>query len=145
MTNPHSIVARDAWLEARLALLAKEKEFTRLRDQLNQQRHDLPWERVAKTYVYDGPDGAETLAQLFAGNSQLIAYHFMFALDWDSGCPSRSRSRCMRSRPRSTRWGCRADSRAINSPSGGAGFAAGAFTRGALPEPHPQLIRSGPE
>src|ERR1700732_4613122 len=90
MTNPHSIVARDAWLEARLALLAKEKEFTRLRDQLNQQRHDLPWERVAKTYVYDGPDGAETLAQLFAGNSQLIAYHFMFALDWDSGCPSRS-------------------------------------------------------
>jgi len=86
MTKPHSIVARDAWLKARLALLAKEKEFTRLRDQLSQQRRDLPWERVAKTYTFDGPDGAETLEQLFAGKSQLIVYHFMFPPD-GKPCP----------------------------------------------------------
>ena len=86
MTNRHSIVARDAWLEARLALLAKEKELTRLRDQLSQQRRELPWERVAKTYAFDGPDGAETLAQVFAGKSQLIVYHFMFPPDGEP-CP----------------------------------------------------------
>lgn len=86
MTDQHPVVAHDAWIEARRALLNKEKEFTRLRDQLSQQRRDLPWERVGKTYVFDGPNGAETLAQLFAGKSQLIVYHFMFPPD-GAPCP----------------------------------------------------------
>jgi len=84
----HKIVSHDKWIEARKELLAKEKEFTRLRDKLSQQRRDLPWERVDKTYVFDGSGGAQTLAQLFAGMSQLIVYHFMFAPDWDMGCRS---------------------------------------------------------
>lgn len=84
----HRIVSRDQWLDARRALLAKEKQFTRLRDQLSQERRDLPWEKVEKTYVFDGPNGRETLADLFAGKSQLIVYHFMFAPDWEEGCKS---------------------------------------------------------
>lgn len=84
----HKVVSHDAWIEARKQLLIKEKEFTRLRDQLSQQRRDLPWERVDQDYVFDGPNGRETLAQLFAGKSQLIVYHFMFAPEWDAGCPS---------------------------------------------------------
>jgi len=84
--NEHLIVSRDQWVEARRQLLAKEKEFLRLRDQLSQQRRELPWERVAKSYVFEGPAGAETLADLFAGRNQLIVYHFMFAPDWDEGC-----------------------------------------------------------
>ena len=70
--EPMKIVSHERWLEARKALLAKEKEFTRLRDQLSQQRRDLPWERVEKTYVFNGPNGKETLDQLFEGRSQLI-------------------------------------------------------------------------
>src|SRR5205807_574671 len=81
----HKVVARDAWLEARKQFLVKEKEFTRLRDQLNQARRDLPWERVDKRYVFDGPNGQETLPELFDGRSQLIVYHFMFAPDWEEG------------------------------------------------------------
>ncbi len=84
----HRVVSHDQWLEARKQLLASEKEFTRLRDQLSQQRRDLPWERVEKDYVFEGPEGRETLAQLFAGKSQLIVYHFMFAPEWDAGCKS---------------------------------------------------------
>jgi predicted dithiol-disulfide oxidoreductase (DUF899 family) len=61
----HKVVSRDAWIEARKQLLAKEKEFTRLLDQLSQQRRDLPWERVDKEYVFEGPSGKETLSQLF--------------------------------------------------------------------------------
>jgi predicted dithiol-disulfide oxidoreductase (DUF899 family) len=83
---PHEIVSHEAWLEARTALLAREKEFTRLRDELSQARRDLPWEAVEKEYVFDGPDGRETLAQLFAGRSQLIVYHFMFGPGWKEGC-----------------------------------------------------------
>ena len=83
-----NVVAHDEWLEARKELLAKEKEFTRLRDQLTRQRLDLPWERVDKQYVFDGPDGKQTLPELFDGRSQLLVYHFMFDPDDDVGCPT---------------------------------------------------------
>jgi predicted dithiol-disulfide oxidoreductase (DUF899 family) len=81
MMQRHPVVSHDEWITARQALLNKEKEFTRLRDELSQQRRHLPWERVDKEYVFEGPKGTETLAQRFAGKSQLIAYHFMFAPD----------------------------------------------------------------
>ncbi len=84
----HSVVSHDEWVEARKQFLAREKEFTRLRDQLSRQRRDLPWERVDKPYVFDGSSGRETLADLFAGRRQLLVYHFMFAPDWEAGCPS---------------------------------------------------------
>lgn len=84
----HRIVSRDEWLAARRAFLAREKDFTRQRDALSAARRDLPWEKVEKTYVFDGPDGRETLADLFAGKSQLIVYHFMFAPEWEEGCKS---------------------------------------------------------
>jgi predicted dithiol-disulfide oxidoreductase (DUF899 family) len=87
MTAKHKIVAPQDWLKARLALLAKEKEFTRLRDELSHERSELPWERVDKPYVFAGPGGNETLADLFGGRSQLIIYHFMFAPDWQAACP----------------------------------------------------------
>jgi predicted dithiol-disulfide oxidoreductase (DUF899 family) len=81
-------VSREDWVAARKDLLRKEKEFTRLRDQLSAVRRDLPWVKVEKTYVFDGPDGKETLAELFAGRSQLVVYHFMFGPGWEQGCPS---------------------------------------------------------
>jgi predicted dithiol-disulfide oxidoreductase (DUF899 family) len=84
----HKVVTDAEWLEARRALLLKEKEFTRLRDELSQSRRALPWERVAKTYQFEGPSGKETLAQLFGGRSQLIIYHFMLGPDWAEGCKS---------------------------------------------------------
>jgi predicted dithiol-disulfide oxidoreductase (DUF899 family) len=84
----HRVVSRAEWQAARVELLAKEKEFTRLRDELSAQRRELPWERVEKSYTFTGPDGRETLAELFAGRSQLIVYHFMFHPSWDEGCPS---------------------------------------------------------
>jgi predicted dithiol-disulfide oxidoreductase (DUF899 family) len=84
----HKVVSKDEWVSARKQLLAKEKEFTRLRDQLSQQRRELPWERVDKQYIFEGPNGKETLADLFAGRSQLVIYHFMFGPDWEQGCPS---------------------------------------------------------
>jgi len=82
----HQVVTPKEWGEARKHLLAKEKEFTRLRDQLSQTRQDLPWVRVTKQYVFDGPGGKQTLGQLFNGHSQLVVYHFMFAPDWEDGC-----------------------------------------------------------
>ncbi len=82
----HPVVSREKWLSSRTAFLAKEKEFTRLRDQLSRQRRELPWVKVDKQYVFDGPDGKETLAELFENRSQLIIYHFMFSPDWDEGC-----------------------------------------------------------
>ena len=84
----HQVVTRDQWVEARKQLLVREKEFTRLRDQLSQARRDLPWVRLDKQYVFDGPHGKETLAQLFDGSSQLMVYHFMFHPDWNAGCKS---------------------------------------------------------
>lgn len=84
----HPVVTRAAWLEARKKFLAREKEFTRLRDQLSAERRTLPWVKVDKTYVFDGPGGKVTLAELFAGRSQLIVYHFMLGPGWEQGCKS---------------------------------------------------------
>jgi predicted dithiol-disulfide oxidoreductase (DUF899 family) len=83
----HKVVPSDEWIEARKQLLIKEKEFTRLRDELSALRRELPWEAVSKQYLFDGPDGRESLPDLFAGNSQLVVYHFMFDPNWDAGCP----------------------------------------------------------
>ena len=83
----HPVVSPEEWLAARKAFLAKEKEFTRLRDELSRQRRELPWEKVDKRYVFDGPNGKETLVELFEKRSQLIVYHFMFSPEWDEGCP----------------------------------------------------------
>jgi len=83
----HPFVAPDQWQTARAAFLKKEKEFTRLRDELNRERRALPWERVEKDYRFDGPDGPESLSDLFAGKSQLVVYHFMFNPADDIGCP----------------------------------------------------------
>jgi len=85
ITN-HLVVSHEEWLAARTAFLAQEKEFTRLRDELSQERRALPWEKVDKPYVFDGQDGQETLAALFDHRSQLIVYHFMFPPEWDEGC-----------------------------------------------------------
>jgi predicted dithiol-disulfide oxidoreductase (DUF899 family) len=85
---PHQIVSREEWLAARKALLAREKAFTKERDALSQERRRLPWVKVDKTYVFEGPAGTETLADLFAGRNQLLVYHFMFGPDWTAGCPS---------------------------------------------------------
>jgi predicted dithiol-disulfide oxidoreductase (DUF899 family) len=82
----HPIVSREEWLAARKELLAKEKELTRLRDRLNVERRALPWVKIDKEYVFDGPDGKETLADLFTGRSQLIVKHFMFGPGWREGC-----------------------------------------------------------
>src|SRR5687767_11025188 len=84
----HAIVSREEWLIARKAHLAREKEFTRLRDRLSAERRALPWVRVDKTYAFDGPGGKATLAELFADRRQLIVYHFMFGPGWEEGCPS---------------------------------------------------------
>ncbi len=86
--NQHKVVSKDEWLKARLAHLEAEKEFTRRRDELSRQRRELPWERVEKHYVFDGPNGPEALADLFAGRTQLIVYHFMLGPDWEEGCKS---------------------------------------------------------
>jgi predicted dithiol-disulfide oxidoreductase (DUF899 family) len=75
----HRIASRDEWIAARKAFLAKEKEFTRLRDRLSAERRELPWVKIDKTYVFEGPNGRETLADLFAGRSQLFLKHFMLA------------------------------------------------------------------
>lgn len=83
----HKVVSRKAWLSARTRFLAKEKEFTQLRDELSRQRRRLPWEKVEKPYRFDGPDGEETLGDLFDGRSQLVVYHFMFSPEWEEGCP----------------------------------------------------------
>ena len=82
----HQIVSRDQWIAARKELLVQEKELTRLRDRLSARRRELPWVRVEKTYVFDGPNGKETLADLFAGRSQLVVRHFMFGPEWEEGC-----------------------------------------------------------
>jgi predicted dithiol-disulfide oxidoreductase (DUF899 family) len=85
--NP-KIVSRGEWLAARKKLLAEEKEFTRQRDALSAARRELPWVKVDKQYVFDSPSGKKTLADLFAGKSQLIVYHFMLAPGWTEGCKS---------------------------------------------------------
>jgi predicted dithiol-disulfide oxidoreductase (DUF899 family) len=82
----HRVVSGSDWIEARKQLLIKEKEFTHLREELSRQRRELPWEAGDKNNVFNGPNGEETLADLFAGRSQLLVYHFMFDPSWDKGC-----------------------------------------------------------
>lgn len=83
-TNP--IVSRTEWLEARKALLLREKEHTHARDRLNAARMALPWVQIDKDYDFDTPAGHKTLADLFDGRSQLIVYHFMLPAEWEAGC-----------------------------------------------------------
>ncbi|MGH7004699.1 MAG: DUF899 domain-containing protein [Alphaproteobacteria bacterium] len=82
------VVSHEDRLKARLELLAAEKEFTRQRDALTRRRMAMPWERVEKSYQFEGPNGALSLADLFDGRSQLIVYHFMLGPDWEEGCKS---------------------------------------------------------
>lgn len=82
----NEVVSREVWLEARRALLAREKEATHLRDRVNQERQTLPWVKVEKDYVFDTPAGRRRLAELFDGRSQLVVYHFMFGPEWEQGC-----------------------------------------------------------
>jgi len=81
-------VSPEDWRNARMELLAREKELTRLRDDVARQRREMPWLKVTKAYAFEGPDGPCALPDLFAGRSQLIVYHFMFGPDWKEGCPS---------------------------------------------------------
>ena len=83
-----NLVSETEWIETHKAFLAKEKELTRQRDELSQQRRTLPWVKVDKDYVFDSPGGKRTLGELFDGRSQLIVYHFMFGPEWAEGCPS---------------------------------------------------------
>jgi predicted dithiol-disulfide oxidoreductase (DUF899 family) len=85
---PHRIVSREEWIEARRAHLAHEKELTRARDRLSEERRALPWVKVDKAYSFDSDQGKKTLADLFRGKSQLIIQHFMFSPEWDEGCKS---------------------------------------------------------
>ena len=86
-TEQPRIVSETEWLEERKKLLIREKEFTRLGDRLSAEKRKLPWVKVEKEYVFNGLEGKENLAELFAGRSQLIVYHFMFGPDWEEGCP----------------------------------------------------------
>jgi len=83
----HEIVSKERWIEARRALLAEEKAFTRERDRLSKKRRELPWVKVEKNYLFQDADGQVTLSGLFDGRSQLAVYHFMFGPDWQEGCP----------------------------------------------------------
>ena len=86
--QPHKIVSRQEWLEARKAHLAHEKEFTRARDRLSEERRALPWVKVEKPYMFESAAGTKTLAGLFKGRPQLVVQHFMFAPEWHEGCKS---------------------------------------------------------
>jgi predicted dithiol-disulfide oxidoreductase (DUF899 family) len=86
--QPHKIVSESEWIAARKEYLAVEKKFTEARDELSRQRRELPWVKVDKPYVFEGPQGREALADLFGGRSQLIVYHFMLGPGWEQGCPS---------------------------------------------------------
>ncbi len=88
MMPSNTVVTRDEWLKARKAHLAREKEFTRLRDQLSAERRAMPWVKVDKPYVFEGAEGKVTLGDLFDGRRQLIVYHFMFGPGWEEGCPN---------------------------------------------------------
>ena len=83
----HAVVSREDWLAARVALLEREKAHTRERDALRAARLALPWVRIDKDYIFDGPEGRVGFGDLFQGRSQLIVQHFMFGPDWEEGCP----------------------------------------------------------
>lgn len=84
----HRVVSRDQWVAERKALLTREKELTRLRDRIARERRALPWVRIDKDYVFDGPEGRRTLAELFDGRRQLLVQHFMLAPGREQGCAS---------------------------------------------------------
>lgn len=84
----HKIVSRAQWIEARKALMAREKELTQAREALSEARRSLPWVKVDKNYVFDGPNGKLTLADLFKDRPQLVVQHVMFAPEWDAACKS---------------------------------------------------------
>lgn len=84
----HSVVSREQWLQQRQELLVKEKEITRLRDELTKERQRLPWVKIDTDYLFTAPDGTRSLADLFGAHSQLIVQHFMFGLEWTEGCTS---------------------------------------------------------
>src|ERR671933_1706516 len=84
----HKITRREEWLAAREKLLEREKEHTRLGDELARQRRELPWVRVEKEYRFDTDDGEKALVELFDGRSQLLVYHFMFGPSYEAGCPT---------------------------------------------------------
>ena len=86
--NPSKVVSEAEWLVARKDLLTREKDLTRLRDEVSRHRRELPWVKVKKQYVFDGPNGREALRDLFEDRTQLIVYHFMFGPDWEEGCKS---------------------------------------------------------
>src|SRR6201986_2457201 len=83
-----NVVSHAEWVAARKQFLSKEKEFTRLRDELSRERQGLPWEKVEKNYQFDSTRGKGTLGDLFDGRSQLLIYHCMFAPEWEQGCSS---------------------------------------------------------
>jgi predicted dithiol-disulfide oxidoreductase (DUF899 family) len=87
-TVNHPVVTHDRWVAERKTLLAREKELTRLRDEIARERRALPWERIEKNYVFDTPEGQRSLAELFEGRRQLMVQHFMFAPEWEQGCKS---------------------------------------------------------
>jgi predicted dithiol-disulfide oxidoreductase (DUF899 family) len=87
-TEHHRVVQNDIWIAERKKLLAREKELTRLSDQIARERRALPWEQVRKTYIFNTPDGPRALAELFDGRSQLLVQHFMLGPGWEEGCPS---------------------------------------------------------
>jgi len=82
----HKVVSEPEWIVARQGLLEKEKEWTRAKDALSQHRRQLPWVRVEKSYIFEGPKGKESLAELFDRRGQLIVYHFMLVQGWEEGC-----------------------------------------------------------
>jgi len=88
MMTHHEVVSREEWAAAREELLAREKEHTRLGDELARRRRELPWVRVEKEYLFDTDAGTRTLPELFDGRSQLLVYHFMFGPSYQAGCPT---------------------------------------------------------
>jgi predicted dithiol-disulfide oxidoreductase (DUF899 family) len=82
----HQTATRKEWAQARAALLTREKEYSRLGDEIARQRRALPWVPVEKKYAFESTDGVKTLAQLFDGRSQLVVYHFMFGPGYEAGC-----------------------------------------------------------
>ena len=83
----HDIVSREEWLTARISLLEAEKKLAAARAAVQAERRKMPWTRVDKTYLFDAPGGRQSLAELFEGRSRLLVYHFMFAPEWQDGCP----------------------------------------------------------